>query len=158
MIASRWFGSLMGIVINLPLIGIWVKFLQIPYRWLYSIHPDFLLHRRLYREQHHDRCADHGRIRALWTPPDQNQMRAGAVDLGLYLGTENFRRSLNISPGARRYSRNGRSALASLHSVSSSVSWSCCPPSGRAARRRSRKGEPPAISGEPQGQPAWPAH
>jgi putative tricarboxylic transport membrane protein len=37
MIASMWLGNLMLIIINLPLIGIWVKFLQIPYRWLYSI-------------------------------------------------------------------------------------------------------------------------
>ena len=37
MIASMWIGNLMLIIINLPLIGIWVKFLQIPYRWLYSI-------------------------------------------------------------------------------------------------------------------------
>ena len=29
--------QLMLIIINLPLIGIWVKFLQIPYRWLYCI-------------------------------------------------------------------------------------------------------------------------
>ena len=37
MIASMWIGNLMLVIINLPLIGIWVKFLQIPYRWLYSI-------------------------------------------------------------------------------------------------------------------------
>ena len=37
MIASMWIGNLMLIIINLPLIGIWVKFLQIPYRWLYCI-------------------------------------------------------------------------------------------------------------------------
>jgi TctA family transporter len=37
MIASMWIGNLMLIIINLPLIGIWVKFLQIPYRWLYSV-------------------------------------------------------------------------------------------------------------------------
>ena len=37
MIASMWLGNLMLIIINLPLIGIWVKFLQIPYRWLYSV-------------------------------------------------------------------------------------------------------------------------
>src|SRR5919205_1116568 len=37
MIASMWLGNLMLLVINLPLIGLWVKFLQIPYRWLYSI-------------------------------------------------------------------------------------------------------------------------
>jgi TctA family transporter len=37
MIASMWLGNLMLLVINLPLIGIWVRILQIPYRWLYSI-------------------------------------------------------------------------------------------------------------------------
>jgi len=37
LIASMWVGNLMLVVLNLPLIGIWVKFLQIPYRWLYSI-------------------------------------------------------------------------------------------------------------------------
>jgi TctA family transporter len=37
MIASMWLGNLILIIINLPLIGIWVKFLQIPYRWLYSV-------------------------------------------------------------------------------------------------------------------------
>jgi putative tricarboxylic transport membrane protein len=36
MIASMWLGNLMLVVINLPLIGIWVKLLQIPYRWLYT--------------------------------------------------------------------------------------------------------------------------
>jgi TctA family transporter len=35
MIASMWIGNLMLVVINLPLIGIWVKLLSIPYRWLY---------------------------------------------------------------------------------------------------------------------------
>jgi putative tricarboxylic transport membrane protein len=35
MIASMWFGNLMLIVINLPLIGIWVKLLQVPYRLLF---------------------------------------------------------------------------------------------------------------------------
>ena len=35
MIASMWLGNLMLVVINLPLIGIWVKLLSIPYRWLY---------------------------------------------------------------------------------------------------------------------------
>ncbi len=35
MIASMWFGNLMLIIINLPLIGIWVKLLQVPYRILF---------------------------------------------------------------------------------------------------------------------------
>ena len=34
MIASMWIGNLMLIIINLPLIGIWVKLLTVPYRFL----------------------------------------------------------------------------------------------------------------------------
>jgi len=35
LVASMWIGNLMLVVINLPLIGIWVKLLQIPYRYLF---------------------------------------------------------------------------------------------------------------------------
>ena len=35
MIASMWIGNLMLLVINLPLIGIWVRLLKIPYRLLF---------------------------------------------------------------------------------------------------------------------------
>jgi TctA family transporter len=35
MIASMWIGNLMLVVINLPLVGIWVKLLSVPYRLLY---------------------------------------------------------------------------------------------------------------------------
>jgi len=35
LIASMWVGNLMLLVINLPMIGIWVKLLQVPYRFMY---------------------------------------------------------------------------------------------------------------------------
>jgi TctA family transporter len=35
MIASMWVGNLMLIVLNLPLIGMWIKLLMVPYRLLY---------------------------------------------------------------------------------------------------------------------------
>jgi TctA family transporter len=35
MVASMWIGNLMLLVINLPLIGIWVRLLTVPYRLLY---------------------------------------------------------------------------------------------------------------------------
>ena len=35
LIASMWIGNLMLVVLNLPLIGIWIKLLQVPYRVLY---------------------------------------------------------------------------------------------------------------------------
>jgi putative tricarboxylic transport membrane protein len=35
MVASMWIGNLMLLVINLPLIGMWVQLLKVPYRFLY---------------------------------------------------------------------------------------------------------------------------
>ncbi len=35
LIASMWVGNLMLVVLNLPLIGIWIKLLTVPYRFLY---------------------------------------------------------------------------------------------------------------------------
>ena len=35
MVASMWIGNLMLVVINLPLIGMWVQLLRVPYRMLY---------------------------------------------------------------------------------------------------------------------------
>jgi putative tricarboxylic transport membrane protein len=35
MVASMWIGNLMLLIINLPLIGIWVQLLRVPYRFLY---------------------------------------------------------------------------------------------------------------------------
>jgi TctA family transporter len=35
MIASMWLGNLMLVIINLPLIGMWVQLLRVPYRFLY---------------------------------------------------------------------------------------------------------------------------
>jgi TctA family transporter len=35
LIASMWIGNLMLVIINLPLIGLWVRLLKIPYQWLF---------------------------------------------------------------------------------------------------------------------------
>ena len=35
LIVSMWIGNLILIVLNLPLIGVWVQLLKVPYRWLY---------------------------------------------------------------------------------------------------------------------------
>src|SRR6201993_1714351 len=35
MISSMWIGNLMLVVINLPLVGVWVRLLQVPYRFLF---------------------------------------------------------------------------------------------------------------------------
>lgn len=36
-VTSMWIGNLMLVIINLPLIGIWVKFLKVPYRLLFPM-------------------------------------------------------------------------------------------------------------------------
>ena len=35
LIASMWIGNAMLVILNLPLIGIWVRLLSVPYRWLF---------------------------------------------------------------------------------------------------------------------------
>ena len=37
LIASMWIGNLLLVILNLPLVGLWVSMLKIPYRWLYPI-------------------------------------------------------------------------------------------------------------------------
>jgi len=34
-VASMWIGNLMLLVLNLPLVGLWVSLLRVPYRWLF---------------------------------------------------------------------------------------------------------------------------
>jgi TctA family transporter len=35
MVASMWIGNVMLLVLNLPLVGLWVRLLRVPYRWLF---------------------------------------------------------------------------------------------------------------------------
>ena len=35
LIASMWVGNLMLVVLNLPLVGLWIRLLAVPYRLLY---------------------------------------------------------------------------------------------------------------------------
>ena len=35
LIASMWIGNAMLVILNLPLIGVWIKLLTVPYRWLF---------------------------------------------------------------------------------------------------------------------------
>ena len=37
MIASMWIGNLMLLIINLPLIGLWVRLLKVPYRLMFTV-------------------------------------------------------------------------------------------------------------------------
>jgi putative tricarboxylic transport membrane protein len=37
LIASMWIGNLMLLILNLPLVGVWIKMLQTPYRIIYPV-------------------------------------------------------------------------------------------------------------------------
>jgi len=102
LIASMWLGNLMLLVINLPLVGIWIKLLQTPYRFLY---PMILVFSCIgiygIRNESFDiilaviTAAGGYVLRRLDCPP-------APLILGLILGPileENFRRSLLISRG-----------------------------------------------------------
>ena len=51
MIASMWVGNLMLVVINLPLVGLWVTLLRVPVSSALSLDPGVLLHRHLLHQQ-----------------------------------------------------------------------------------------------------------
>jgi TctA family transporter len=37
LVASMWIGNLMLLVLNLPLVGVWIRLLQLPYKYLYPL-------------------------------------------------------------------------------------------------------------------------
>ena len=49
MIVSMWIGNVMLLVLNLPLIGLWVRMITVPYHFLYPGDPGVLRDRRVQR-------------------------------------------------------------------------------------------------------------
>ena len=131
MIASMWIGNLMLLIINLPLIGLWVRLLKVPYRLMF---PAILMFC----------CIGIYSINSL--PTDvmfiglfglvgymliKFGFEPAPLLLGFVLGKlmeENLRRALIISRGdLSRPSSSGRSAPASLPSPSSCSSLALLP-------------------------------
>jgi TctA family transporter len=102
LIASMWIGNLMLVVLNLPLIGIWIKLLTVPYRVLY---PAILLFCTIgvyslnYNVFDIIITAIFGIVGYLWS---KLKCEGAPLLLGLVLGPlmeENFRRALLLSRG-----------------------------------------------------------
>jgi TctA family transporter len=102
LIASMWIGNLMLVVLNLPLIGIWIKLLTVPYRVLY---PAILLFCTIgvyslsYNIFDIFITALFGVIGYVWS---KLKCEGAPLLLGLVLGPlmeENFRRALLLSRG-----------------------------------------------------------
>ena len=103
MIASMWLGNLMLVVINLPLVGLWVTLLRVPYRLLLSVDHRVLLHRRLFDQQlavrRGDRCGLFG-VFGYWLI--KHDFEPAPLLLGFVLGPlmeENLRRAMLIARG-----------------------------------------------------------
>ena len=103
LVASFWVGNIMLVILNVPMIGIWVKLLTIPVPLSLSERAVFRLHRRLQRPS--TRCFKARRppcfgnilfiLRLRWVHP-------APILLGFVLGPrfeENFRRAMLISRG-----------------------------------------------------------
>ena len=102
LIASMWIGNLMLVVLNLPLIGIWVKLLRVPYRILF---PAILVFCTIgvysLKNDPFDiyTTAAFGIIGYIWA---KLRCEGAPLLLGLVLGPmmeENFRRALLLSRG-----------------------------------------------------------
>ena len=80
MIASMWIGNLMLLIINLPLIGMWVQLLRVPVPLSLSGDPAVLRDRRLHGEQQRGRGAARGAVRRARLHLHAARLRARADD------------------------------------------------------------------------------
>ena len=102
LIASMWIGNLMLVILNLPLVGLWVKLLKVPYRVLF---PAILLFCTIGVYSLNYNVFDiyvmgiFGIVGYIWT---KLKCEGAPLLLGLVLGPmmeENFRRALLLSRG-----------------------------------------------------------
>ncbi|SAI19849.1 membrane protein [Bordetella ansorpii] len=102
LIASMWIGNLMLVVLNLPLVGIWVKLLKVPYRMLFPAILVFCtigVYSLNYNTFDIFMFAAFGIVGYLWS---KLGCEGAPLLLGLVLGPmmeENFRRALLLSRG-----------------------------------------------------------
>jgi len=102
LIASMWIGNLMLVILNLPLIGLWVKLLRVPYRMLFPAILVFCtigVYSLNYNVFDIFMFAVFGVIGYVWS---KLKCEGAPLLLGLVLGPmmeENFRRALLLSRG-----------------------------------------------------------
>jgi len=102
LIVSMWIGNLMLVILNLPLIGIWIKLLAVPYRVLFPVILVFCtigVYSLNYNVFDIWVTALFGAVGYLWA---KLKCEGAPLLLGLVLGSmmeENFRRALLLSRG-----------------------------------------------------------
>ena len=90
-IVSMWIGNLFLLVLNLPLIGLWVKMITIPYHLLY---PAILIFSAIGVYSLNNAILRHLPDGRVWGPRlhlPQARLRAGPNDAGLHLGADDGR-------------------------------------------------------------------
>jgi putative tricarboxylic transport membrane protein len=103
LIASFWIGNVLLIVLNVPLIGLWVKLLRVPYRYLYPSALFFIAVGVFSTNHNLDQVWEvlaFGVAGAIFAALD---FPAAPILLGFVLGPlveENFRRALLLSRGS----------------------------------------------------------
>ena len=141
MVASMWIGNLMLVIINLPLIGMWVQLLKVPYRFLYLA---ILLFCGIgVYTVNNSRAAV--LLAAFFGVAGYVFMRLecepAPMILGFVLGPlmeENLRRAMRISGGDPMIFVNRPISLGLLIAVAAARASSRCRRSAASARRRSR--------------------
>src|SRR6202030_3492036 len=102
LVASFWIGNIMLVLLNVPLIGLWVKMLAIPYRFLYPS-AMFFVCIRVYAANHDFFQVDEGAVSGLFGYILRRLcFHPAPILLGFVLGPrfeENFRRAMLISRG-----------------------------------------------------------
>jgi putative tricarboxylic transport membrane protein len=102
LIASMWIGNLMLVILNLPLVGLWVKLLKVPYRLLFPAILVFCtvgVYSLNYNVFDILVTAAFGLVGYIWS---KLRCEGAPLLLGLVLGPmmeENFRRALLLSRG-----------------------------------------------------------
>jgi hypothetical protein len=130
LVASMWIGNLMLLVLNLPLVGVWIRLLQLPVQVPLSADPRVLLHRHLRVPRPGVRRADRRRRLRVRIRDGEARLLARAAAARASCSGRCSRRTCGAPSSSRAAIRacssRGRSASASSSSPSCSSSRSRC--------------------------------
>ena len=87
LIASMWVGNLVLVILNLPLVGLWVKLLKVPYRILVSGDHRLLRHWHLQRRQQLRRAVPRGAVRGSRIRLGEARLQSRSHAAGLRVGS-----------------------------------------------------------------------
>ena len=154
MIVSMWVGNLMLVLLNLPLIGMWVRMLTIPYHLLFPAIIAFCCIGAYSVNNNVFDVYAMALFGVVGYALIKLDFEPAPLLLGFVLGPmleENLRRAMIISAAAApRCSSPTRSASACCWSLPRCWSSSSCPPSAPSVRKPSRNSAPETSKRQPE--------